>query len=128
MESTTKKLLIFIGIPVVLSLGFVAFCMGLVIYIGITRNNQIGELRKKQTAETVGTVYDASENFNHDSSGGGSISCVLRYEYTVNGKSYTGSNSSCAIRKGTKGKVCYEPSDPNNSSFSILVNEKCSGN
>lgn len=127
MKSSTKTLL-FIGIPMALFIGFFIVFLGSIIFIFTLRDHRIGEVRKKQTAETIGTVYGSSENFDHDSTGGGSIRCELRYEYIVNGKSYSGSNSQCEKRKGVKGKVCYEPANPENSSFSLLANDKCPGN
>lgn len=71
---------------------------------------------KKQTAETVGTITNVSVTTSMR---------VYTYTYVVNGASYSGTymvsrpkvDNNYRDKEGMKGKVCYDPSDPNSSDF-----------
>jgi hypothetical protein len=89
------------------------------------------ESRKKRKAETVGTIT----NFKSTPSTGSSMSYThtVYYEFVVDGKSYSRSNSVGQIgiygkhRNGVQGKVCYEPSNPENAYFSLKEENRVCG-
>lgn len=87
--------------------------------------NRVGESAKKRTAETVGTMTDFSETV--DTSQPPSVSTKLHYEFVVDGKRYEArtESSKSVYLKGKKVKVCYEPSNPENSDYHLDENKIC---
>ncbi len=83
------------------------------------------EQQKKRTAESVGTITEfktvrGTKNNNY----------YVTYDFEVDGKKYTDTsavdNGHPAIHgKGKTGKVCYDPADLENASFTIETNYKC---
>lgn len=90
----------------------VVFFIGCIVW-GVTQ-------AKKQSGKTAGEIVEASYEAGSQS-GRGSIS--YRYRYTVDGKEYTRGNSTTldtgSYRSGARGTVCYDPNDPNSSTFTV---------
>lgn len=124
MNSKIMKQTVFVVVASFVAIMFIVFCVGFVtiIYLGLSAASRDAELQRKQTTETDGTLDTYSELT--EVSGDPptpSTRTKLNYTYNVDGKSYSGSCSTSATReqskKGTSGKVCYEPSNPPNSTF-----------
>lgn len=83
------------------------------------------EQQKKRTAESVGTITEfktvrGTKNNNY----------YVTYDFEVDGKKYTHQSSvnnghPVTYGKGNKGKVCYEPANLENASFTLEANYKC---
>lgn len=98
-----------------------------------SEQEQILSNRKRQTAETTGAISE----FSTSRGGAPKYPVALYhfgYEYVIDGKPfYSPARSNTAhspfdrYSKGTKGKVCYEPSNPENSSFSFAEENRMCG-
>lgn len=84
------------------------------------------EQRKKQSAETVGTITDYKESHT-----GKSYYYYVTYEFEVAGKKYTDTTAvsdghPVKYPKGGQGKVCYDPAAPENAFYTRKEdNYKC---
>ena len=86
------------------------------------------ELNQKRTAETSGTITSYSESHTSgDKYRGSTTHSKYIYQYVVNGVTYTNEQSSGGVdekSKGSKVKVCFDPSDPKSSEFYKFENNK----
>ena len=88
---------------------------------GAGRHEQMKEDQKKRTVETTGTIthfeshrYATNSSFKH----------YVEYQFNVNGATYNGQlTSSVYHSKGEESRICYEPSNPQNSQL-LLSTEK----
>jgi hypothetical protein len=130
--TTKSKLFLIFGIFFAGSLLFIvgsAFVMFFIL-------PQIGakkavELNQKRTAETSGTITSYSESRSSgDKYRGSSTSRTYGFKYVVNGVEFSNSQSSGKggeKSRGVKGKVCYDPADPQSSEFYYLEDNKTCG-
>lgn len=116
MKTGTKIGLAFGGIALVLGFVFFIAFLGYA-FFGISSGiEKSRESYKKQTAETAGTITNVRLNTSTKE---------YSYTYVVNGVSYSGVyqggrskvETNYNEKVGTKGLVCYDPSDPNSSSL-----------
>lgn len=122
-----KKIwILIVAIPVLLM--FIVFGIAFVgiVYLGTSKVREIQAEFKKQTAETVGTVTDYSQ-YSQPSKYGSSTRSRLSFKFVVNGESYSATDGTSASKSdiGKQGKVCYEPSNPSNASFSFDKDHRC---
>ncbi len=122
------KILLFGGIPFLMVSAIIVVFSAFVMFAS-HKLIQDGELEKKLSAEAVGTITWVSQSYT-----GASDTLESKYDYTyiVNGVSYTkretdGGSPSDINRKGLKVKVCYDPSNPNDSKFYLLKYNKVCG-
>lgn len=121
-----KTWILIVAIPVLLMfIGFGVAFFGIV-YLGMSKVGEIRAEFKKQTAETTGTVTDYSQ-YSQPSKYGSSTRSRLSFKFVVNGESYSATDGTSGAKSdiGKQGKVCYEPSNPRNASFSFDANRKC---
>ncbi len=126
MGFTKKRLLV--GCLVFGFLMFFGTVFAFIIWVRYSVERESGEIiefneknRKRRTAETVGTITEYSES---RATGKTYNNKYISYQFVVNGKTYTRENyvengSIVTHHKGVEGKVCYEPSNPENARFSL---------
>ena len=137
MKPTTKKLLIVGAIVAPFLIGFAIISILIVTtFFGFIKgpskedieraNKQIQDI-KKQTTETVGTIVNKSVSGMSNTSSG---STTLYYQFVVDGKTYHSQKRADSTSQnliGFKVRVCYEPSNPENSGFFFAEENKTCG-
>lgn len=120
MQQGTKLFLLVGGVFALVGIIVVAVVAGTLLWklsgrdAGTQRER---ELHQKRTAETEGKITQARR--------GTGDHAFYTYEYSVNGRTYTGERFSDTggfkgrhvEEIGKRGRVCYEPANPSNASF-----------
>lgn len=121
-----KTWILIVAIPVLLMFMFFGAAFVGIVYLGMSKVGEIREEFKKQTAETTGTVTDYSE-YSEPSKYGSSTRSKLSFKFVVGGETYSATDGTKGAKSdiGKQGKVCYEPSNPRNASFSFDKDRKC---
>jgi len=118
MKTGTKLGLILGGSLLVVGFVVIAAIVGFTLFSMSSGTQRARELYKKRTAETEGAITNVSLS---------SASKIYTFKYVVNGVSYSGTwmTSRNKIENnyekdiGRKGRICYDPSDPNSSNFTF---------
>ena len=108
-----------VALPFLMVFAFIAILAAHTLFdvFGVQRN-RIRETNQRQSAETFGIVTQVNKVLK-----GKSYDAEYTYMYDVKGVSYKkskisgGYSPSADAYKGIKVKVCYNPSDPNDSDF-----------
>lgn len=82
----------------------------------------IGALSSVGDATTEGTVTGIERDYMTDSDGDRSQVCQVLYEFSLDGKQYSGrsgvsSNTYCGIREGSTVRVSYKADNPTNNTY-----------
>lgn len=125
---TKTKILLFGGLCLLIIVPFIAsftfFWFGFLPMMG----KRVAALDKKRSAETVGTITGVWQSTTAKTR-----YTNYEYQYVVNGETYTteeklgGASEGYEKKRGLKVKVCYDPSNPKESKFYYLEDNKICG-
>ena len=75
-----------------------------------------GKLNAARTAETAAEIVSETDSYTSNSKGKGFTTYIVRYKYTVDGRSYENvSRFTTELKKGASRKTCYNPANPQSS-------------